>query len=67
MCLGGGHNRAHIHGIFTAPNRNPSLIVRRATYEKRAMECCILVETDDDSNRSASRDDPLSPHALPEA
>ena len=43
MCLGDGHKTACIHRIFTAPNRNPSLIVRRATYEKRAMECGILV------------------------
>jgi hypothetical protein len=51
MRLGDGHQKSCIDRNFPAPNRNPSLILRRITPEKRAMDCCIVVVGDSGANR----------------
>jgi hypothetical protein len=53
MRLGDGHKKGCIDRNFSAPNRNPSLILRRKTYEKRAMDCCIVVVGDAGSSHGA--------------
>lgn len=57
MGLDDVHQKGCIDRNFPAPNRNPSLIVRRITHENR-MDCFTAVVRDSGSNRRTSKVQP---------
>jgi hypothetical protein len=58
MCPDDGQKGARVDRVFTARNRNPSPINRRAKYEKRVAECCIPVAAYHGPNRRGSAEVP---------
>jgi hypothetical protein len=59
MAIGdGGHRKRVTDHNLSVASRNPSLALRRMTYEKRAMDCRIFVVADAGAGHGEPGDNP---------